>query len=200
MKFKMAPNSLFAILLRSPWWISFVIAGATISATIAWLPARFAVYGAIGGLPIAGVGLIAAWRQLRAPSAVQVSANIDAALALPWRELVAALEKAWQQAGYRVERLDGTKGASGAADLRLSEKGQVTLVSARRWKAASHGVEPLRQLHAAMKATGAGAGIYIAAQGTLTEQAQTFAREHSLTVLPASALAQLLSSASPPAA
>jgi restriction system protein len=51
-----------------------------------------------------------------------------------------------------------------------------------------------------MKATGAGAGIYIAAQGTLTEQAQTFAREHSLTLLPASALAQLLSSASPPAA
>lgn len=194
MKFKMAPNSLFAILLRSPWWISFVIAGAIIAASIAWLPARFAIYGAIGGLPIAGVGLVAAWRQLRAPSAVQVSANIDAALAMPWREFSKALENAWQQAGYQVERVEG------AADLRLSEKDQVTLVSARRWKAASHGVEPLRQLHAAMKATGAGAGIYIAAQGTLTEQAQTFARDHSLTLLPASALAQLLSSASPPAA
>lgn len=194
MKFKMAPNSLFAILLRSPWWISFVIAGAIIAASIAWLPARFAIYGAIGGLPIAGVGLVAAWRQLRAPSAVQVSANVDAALAMPWREFSKALENAWQQAGYQVERVEG------AADLRLSEKDQVTLVSARRWKAASHGVEPLRQLHAAMKATGAGAGIYIAAQGTLTEQAQTFAREHSLTLLPASALAQLLSSASPPAA
>ena len=197
MKFKMAPNSLFAILLRSPWWISFVLAIAIMSASLAWLPERFAVYGAIGGLPIAGVGLIAAWRQLRAPSAVQISANIDAALAMPWREFSKALENAWRQAGYQVERVEDTKGA---ADLRLTEKGQVTLVSARRWKAASHGVEPLRQLHAAMKATGAGAGIYIAAQGTLTEQAQTFAREHSLTVLPASALAQLLSSASPPAA
>lgn len=194
MKFKMAPNSLFAILLRSPWWISFVIAGAIIAASIAWLPARFAIYGAIGGLPIAGVGLVAAWRQLRAPSAVQVSANVDAALAMPWRDFSKALENAWQQAGYQVERVEG------AADLRLSEKDQVTLVSARRWKAASHGVEPLRQLHAAMKATGADAGIYIAAQGTLTEQAQTFARDHSLTLLPASALAQLLSSASPPAA
>lgn len=197
MKFKMAPNSLFAILLRSPWWISFLIAGAIIAASIAWLPARFAIYGAIGALPIAGVGLIAAWRQLRAPSAVQVSANVDAALAMPWRELSKALENAWQQAGYRVERLEDTKGA---ADLRLTEKGQVTLVNARRWKAASHGVEPLRQLHAAMQAQGADAGIYIAAQGTITEQAQTFARDHSLTLLPASALAQLLSSASPPAA
>ena len=194
MKFKMAPNSLFAILLRSPWWISFVIAGAIIAASIAWLPARFAIYGAIGGLPIAGVGLIAAWRQLRAPSAVQISANIDAALAMPWREFSKALENAWRQAGYQVERVEG------AADLRLSEKSQITLVSARRWKAASHGVEPLRQLHAAMQAQGADTGIYIAAQGTITEQAQTFARDHGLTLLAASALAQLLGSASPPAA
>ena len=26
MKFKMAPNSLFAVLLRKPWWVSFVVA------------------------------------------------------------------------------------------------------------------------------------------------------------------------------
>ena len=191
MKFKMAPNSLFAILLRSPWWISFVLAIAIVSGSLAWLPARFAVYGAIGGLPIAIVGLVAAWRQLRAPSAVQLSANVDAALAMPWRELAKALENAWQQAGYTVERLEDTKGA---VDLRLTEKGQVTLVSARRWKAASHGIEPLRQLHAAMQAQGADAGIYLAAQGTITEQAQTFARDHGLTLLPASALAQLLGS------
>ena len=74
---------------------------------------------------------MAAWRQLRAPSAVQLSANVDAALAMPWRELSKALENAWQQAGYQVERVEG------AADLRLSEKSQITLVSARRWKAAS---------------------------------------------------------------
>ena len=108
---------------------------------------------------------------------------------MPWRDFANALEHAWQRAGYHVERVEG------AADLRLTEKGQVTLVSARRWKAASHGVEPLRQLHAAMQAQGADAGIYIAAQGTITEQAQTFARDHHLTLLPASALVQLLHSA-----
>ena len=186
----MAPNSLFGILLRSPWWISFVVASAIVAASVAWLPARFAVYGAIGGLPIAVVGVIAAWRQLRAPSAVQVSAALDAALAMPWRDFANALEHAWQRAGYQVERLNGT-----AADLRLTDKGQTTLVSARRWKAASHGVEPLRQLHAALQAQGADAGIYIAAQGAVTEQAHAFAREHGLTVLAASAVAQLLHSA-----
>ena len=188
MKFKMAPNSLFAILLRSPWWISFVLAIAIMSASLAWLPERFAVYGAIGGLPIAGVGLIAAWRQLRAPSAVQVSANIDAALAMPWREFSKALENAWQQAGYQVERVEG------AADLRLSEKDQVTLDSARRWKAASHGIEPLRQLHAAMQAQGVASGAYIAAQGTVTDAAVEFANAHGLVLLQGPALAQLLRS------
>ena len=107
---------------------------------------------------------------------------------MPWRDFANALEHAWQRAGYHVERVEG------AADLRLTEKGQVTLVSARRWKAASHGVEPLRQLHAALQAQGADAGIYIAAQGAITEQAQSFARDHGLTLLPASALAQLLGS------
>lgn len=199
MKFKMAPNSLFAILLRSPWWISFVIAGTIISASIAWLPARFAIYGAMGALPIAVVGVIAAWRQLRAPSAVQISANVDAVLAMPWREFSKALENAWQQAGYRVECVEGA--AAGAADLRLIETdkaGQValvTLVNARRWKAASHGIEPLRQLHAAVQAQGANAAIYIAAQGTITEQAHAFARDHGVTVLAASGVAQLLHSA-----
>ena len=54
---------------------------------------------------------------------------------------------------------------------------------------------PLQQLHTAMQAQGADTGVYIAAQGTVTEQAQTFARDHRLTLLPASALAQLLGSA-----
>ena len=186
MKFKMAPNSLFAILLRSPWWISFVLAIAIMSASLAWLPERFAVYGAIGGLPIAGVGLIAAWRQLRAPSAVQVSANIDAALAMPWREFSKALENAWQQAGYQVERVEG------AADLRLSEKDQVTLVSARRWKAATHGVEPLRDLHTAMKARDAASGVYVVTQGQLSDTARTFARDHGISVLQDEGVARLL--------
>ena len=189
-KFKMSSNSLFAILLRSPWWISFAIAGAMGVAGAALLPEKYALMGVLGSLPILGVGCVAAWRQLRAPSAAQVNANVDAALAMPWRGFSQALENAWQQAGYQVERVEG------AADLRLTKKGQVTLVSARRWKAASHGAEPLRQLHAAMQAQGADAGVYIAAQGTVTEQAQTFARDHNLTLLPASALAQLLSSAS----
>ena len=38
MKFKMAPNSGFAILLRSPWWVSFAIAAVIVLLCGALLP------------------------------------------------------------------------------------------------------------------------------------------------------------------
>ncbi|MGP1629059.1 MAG: restriction endonuclease, partial [Giesbergeria sp.] len=63
MKLKLADNSLFAILLRSPWWVSFLVAGATTLAVAVLAPERFRWLGAFGALPIYGVGCVAAWRQ-----------------------------------------------------------------------------------------------------------------------------------------
>ena len=56
MKFKMAEKSLFAILLRSPWWISFGIALGFGLAAKALLPAEYVVFGALGGFPFVVVG------------------------------------------------------------------------------------------------------------------------------------------------
>ena len=66
------------------------------------------------------------------------------------------------------------------------------LVSARRWKAATHGIEPLRELHAAMQARGASGGIYVATHGQLSDNARLFARDHGIAVLQGDAVAQLL--------
>ena len=68
MKLKMAEKSLFAILLRSPWWISFALAGVVSMAARLLLPAAYADVGMMGGLPFAVIGCIAFWRQARAPS------------------------------------------------------------------------------------------------------------------------------------
>lgn len=40
MKLKMAEKSLFAILLRSPWWVSFSLVAVFALASKALLPAR----------------------------------------------------------------------------------------------------------------------------------------------------------------
>ena len=57
----MAKNSLFAILLRSPWWISFAIAAAIILVCGAFLPREIAPFAALGALPINVSGGMAAW-------------------------------------------------------------------------------------------------------------------------------------------
>lgn len=188
----MAPNSGFAILLRSPWWVSFAIAAAIASACFALMPAHLAPFAAMGAVPIAVIGCIAAWRQWRAPSAARVQGALDAAGAMPWREFAALLERAWRAEGYAVEPTHGQH-----TDLRLDKGGQFTLVAARRWKAATHGVEPLRALQAEVERHGAHAGVYVALQGTVSDGARAFAKEHALVLLEGGALAALMLKAQP---
>ena len=136
----MSENSLFAVLLRSPWWISFVVVGLITLAAGALLPKEYFVVGALAGFPIFVVGCIAAWKQLRAPNPAKVVEMLEAVGSMPWRSFADTLATAWERAGYSVERLTGSN-ATGA-DMRLSQGGKTTLVSAKRWKAATHGVEP----------------------------------------------------------
>ena len=190
----MSPNSLFAILLRSPWWVSFVVAGLLGVGASVLLPDPYKLAGALGSLPLVGVGCVAAWRQLRAPSAAQADGALAAAVAQPWRDFAATLQRAWQAGGTQVALLPGP-----GADLRLVQGGRVTLVCARRWKASTHGAEPLRQLASAMQAEGAADGIYVLAQGTLSDSARLLAQDSGIVVLQGAALAQLLLRAGPAA-
>lgn len=185
----MAEKSLFAVLLRSPWWISFLVVALIALASGALLPKEYFVVGALGGLPIFVVGCIAAWKQLRAPSPVKVDEILGAVGSMPWRDFADTLATAWARAGYTVERLSNT---SIGADMRLARDGKTTLVSAKRWKASTHGVEPLRDLFTAMQAQDASAGIYVMTQGQLSENAQAFARDHAIVVLQNTAVAHLL--------
>lgn len=185
----MAPNSAFAVLLRSPWWISLALAAAVIAACYALLPRHLAPFAAAGSAPLLVIGAVAAWRQAHAPSAAQVEATLAAAAQLPARELSAWLARAWQAEGHEVQALP-----SGGADWRLVRAGgaDVVLASSRRCKATQHGVEPLRALHAEALRQGAHASVYLVLSGTVSEAARQFAREHQVVLLEGQALAALL--------
>lgn len=185
----MAEKSLFAMLLRSPWWVSFVVVGLIVLAAGALLPKEYFVVGALAGFPIFVVGCIAAWKQLRAPNPARVAEMLEAVASMPWRSFADTLATAWTRAGYTVERLNGN---TPGADMRLTLGGKTTLVSAKRWKAATHGVEPLRELQAAMAAADARAGVYVAALGQVSDNARIYARDHGIVVLQGDAVAQLL--------
>jgi hypothetical protein len=61
-------QSLFAVLLRSPWWISMVIALGVAAVAFALFPQPYRGLGAMGGLPFVVIGSIALWRSCGYPA------------------------------------------------------------------------------------------------------------------------------------
>lgn len=189
MNLKLPERSLFAILLRSPWWISIAIAGALIVAAHALLHPQFASLGVFAALPFLVIGAIAGWRQLGAPSPARVAATLETVRSMSWSELADALEAAYRAEGHVVTRL-GDRGA----DFELQKGGRTTLVAARRWKVARTGIDPLRELAAARQARDAQECRYIAL-GEVTDNARRFADRNGIRIVSGPELARLLPSA-----
>ncbi|OOG37909.1 restriction endonuclease [Polaromonas sp. A23] len=186
MKFKMAEKSLFAILLRSPWWISLAISVAIAMVARALLPPQYFLFGAMGGFPFVVIAVITAWRQFRAPSTAHVADTLAQIGAMSWRDFSAALEQALKLEGFEVRRLD-----SAAADFELLKAGRTVLLSGKRWKAARLGLEPFQALEAARRACDANSSICVTT-GEVTANARQFAAAQQIRVIEGTELAQLL--------
>ena len=186
MKWKMAENSLFAILLRSPWWISLGVGVLLALLMRLLLPPDYAAPAMLGSFPFFVIAAMAAWKQLRAPSAAQVERTVQRLQAMNSREFAAAIEAAFRAQGHELRRLD-----QAGADLELTKGHRRTVVAYRRWKAAKLGVEPLRELQAAQQRREADASLYVAA-GEPSEQAGDFVRASKIQLMGLSDLAQLM--------
>jgi restriction system protein len=185
-KLKMAKNSLFAILLRSRWWISFVIALALGLLGAMALPDGYRVAGALSGFPFVVIGVMAAWRQWHQPSAARIEATQQALAAMAWPAFSTLLEQAFQRDGYVVQR-----SAKPPADFRLERSGRRMLVCARRWKSARIGLQDLRALQTARAADDISDALYIGL-GELSDNARPFADQHGITIWHAGELAHAL--------
>ena len=187
---KMHENSLFAILLRSQWWVSALVAIALTAGLRLVIPDLYAFFA---GLPFAVIAVVVAWKQLRAPSEKQIGETIEVVRAMSWDEFASALEDAFRRDGYTVNRI------SGHADLELVRGSRTTLVACKRWKAGRTGAEPLRDLQAMRKARDAYDCIYVAT-GEITAQARTFARDTNTQLLEGAELAKKIGLRKKPAA
>lgn len=186
MKFQMAKGSLFAVLLRSPWWASIAIAGAIALAAVALLPPDFRVVGALSALPFVVIGALAGYRQWRLPSAARVAQTLSAVGGMSWSEFAPLLERAFRRDGYTVRA-----GRAAPVDFELERQGRRLLVSARRWKSARTGLEALRALQAAREAADGADALYIGL-GELTETARPYAASQGIAVWQSVELAQAL--------
>ena len=166
MKLKMADNSLFAVLLRSRWWISMAVGAAIAVLALALLPKDYRVVGALSAAPFVVISVMAAWRQRKVPSSAQVQRTTEAVSAMAWPQFAQLLEQAFQRDGWAVQR-----SAAGAFDFELERKGRTMLVAARRWKSARTGLEAFRALQAEREASEATDALYIGL-GELTDSAR----------------------------
>ena len=183
MKFRISENSLFAVLMRSPWWVSLLVAAGVFALVRLVLSEAYAAFAVA---PFVLIGAIAAWRQLRVPHGAGLERKLEPLRALSWEALAPQLEQAWRRRGYQVARFDGA-----GADYELSRAGRRTLVACKRWKASRTGVEPLRELAAAAKAQGAAECAYLAL-GEVTNTAREFATRNAVTLLQGAELVKLL--------
>ncbi len=189
MKLRMAENSLFAILLRSHWGISLLIALAFALISRAVLPEQYWLLGAMGGAPFWVIAVIAAWRQRDRLPAQKVEQALRAAAAMGWRDFAQAVDAGFTRDGWRVQRTDSTR--EGDADF-VVRRGTVTaVVAARRWKAARVGEEQLRQLLSSRDAHGASQCVLLTL-GQVPESAAALAKAERVQIMQGEPLAQLL--------
>ncbi len=176
-------RSLFAVLSRSPWWLSVLIAVALFMTVRLFMPDYAAVAAT---LPFLGIAGYAVWRQSRMLSPEHAGAALAALRAMSWQEFAAVMESAFRSDGYAV-----AVPARGAADFDLRKGGRFALASCRRWKVAQTGAEPLRELLLAKETAGAQECIYVTA-GEMTENARQFAAQKGIRLLCDADLVQLL--------
>ena len=186
MKLKMAENSLFAILLRSSWWISVAIAAGIVVVSAALLPTEYIAFGVFTALPFAVIAAVAGWRQFKAPSPARIAGTVEALRRMSWADCCTTLEAALRRDGWAVSRI-----RSAGADFKLTRGGRRVLLACKRWKVARTGVEPLRELRAAIEAADAHRGIYVAV-GEVTDNARQFAAANGISLMQGPELAALM--------
>lgn len=172
--FKPHKNSLFSILLRSPWWASLLIAVGLFFASRMFLPP---VAAAASTFPWVALAIYGAWQQMKVPSAARVAETLERLRGMSWEAFSALVADGFRRAGYEV-----TISKGGAADMELRKQGYVTLVACRRWKVAQVGIAPMRELLAARESNEVRSVIFITT-GELSPQAAAFAAEKNLSVL-----------------
>ena len=82
---KLPENSLFAILLRSRWWVSMLVAVGIFAVARLFLPVDFAIFAV---LPFIVISVVSMWKQLREPSGARVDAAIGAGAGKRYHENV----------------------------------------------------------------------------------------------------------------
>ena len=144
MEFKMAKGSLFAVLLRSPWWYSVLIAFFAIAVSVVLAEGRYLLLGVTAALPFLGIAGYSAYNEFQRPGKKRVLEVEQQARKMPAAELAKMIADNYEKINFDVIAFKGD-----AAEFELERGKYKYLVSCKRFKAAKTGIEPLKKLIAA---------------------------------------------------
>jgi len=198
-------ESLLAIFILLPWWVSAFLAIFSLLALpglTAFLPTEpFAFAVLKGGLSAGKVilpivftllALAAAFRDWRVKSTLAAQSGLDSLRDVHWKEFEDLLGEVFRRQGYSVEETLGG-GADGGVDLVLRRSGKKTLVQAKRWRGKLVSVNIVRELFGVMAADGADSGILVTTSAFTTD-ATSWVRGKNIKLIDGKELAALVKS------
>ncbi len=184
---KLPPNSLFAILLRSPWWFSALLVVGFVLLSRLLLSDEYWKFGAVGAFPFVITAVLALKRQLKAPKVSTINTQIEALRNMPWPQFSEKIVQSLTQQGYTIAKLQSATGA----DFLISKQDQKIVLAAKRWKAANLGESELHQLNKAKQFHKADGAWYITV-GNVSNKAVLFANKNQIELLQDALLVQRL--------
>jgi len=136
MVFKMAHGSLFAVLLRSPWWYSVLIAMAIIAISVLIAGGQYVVLGIFTSLPFLGIAAFALYKQALLPSDERVLEVVEQARSMPALKIAHKIAQS-----YTPHRYDSAAFSGDVAELEITRGNKKLLLSTKRFKAGNTGIE-----------------------------------------------------------
>ena len=184
MKFKMAHGSLFAVLMRSTWWYSALIALFAVAMGFVAFEGQYLIIGVAASLPFFGIAAYSAYNQAKRPAMKRVLAVQKAALKMSVSELAKTIADNYEKNNFSVVTFKGNE-----AELELERGRHKYLLSCKRFKAANTGIEPLKKLTAAGEKYEATGYLYVAL-GEISGNALEYAQKNKIELIQAEALTE----------
>jgi len=184
MAFKMVEGSLFAVLLRSPWWYSALIALTFIFISLIIGSAQIAVFILALAVPFIGIAGFAFFKQSQRPSLKRIAEVTQEAHNMSADEVAAKVAQS-----YVDIRFDSDPFAGKEADLELVRGNRKLLLSSKRFKAATTGIEQLKKLVVAGEKAEATGYLYVSL-GDISANAKKYATENEIELIQAERLAE----------
>ena len=183
MAIKMAHGSVFAVLLRSPWWYSALIGVVILAISLVVGNSQVAVLVISCSLPFFGIAGYAAFKQSQQPSRKRVLEVAQEARELSAIQIAAKIAENYTKVRYDCDPFKGK-----AADLVLERGNKKFLLCSKRFKAANTGIEPLKQLVSAGENAEATGYLYVAL-GEISAAAQEYAASNNIELIQPARLA-----------